>query len=143
MEQDQELTQLLTAEEFLSAYDVVIEKVDTHEIKPGSFIYARSITAAKRAQIDAVAARFRVTNGQNANDVRDFNINLVFWGACNEKGEPLFTDVKQVEQIKKRNAAMISRIAEVVARLSGLSKDDLKELEKNSLKIQPEDSPSD
>ena len=29
----------LTAEEFLTASDVVIERVETHEIKPGSFIY--------------------------------------------------------------------------------------------------------
>ena len=132
----------LTAEEFLTASDVVIERVETHEIKPGSFIYVRSLTAANRGRIDASAARFKQSNGKNSEEVQDFNVNLVFWGACDEKGERLFTDIKHVAQLKKRNAALISRIAEVVGRLSGLSKEDLEKIEKNSLEIQPEDSPS-
>lgn len=132
----------LTADEFLNASDVVIEKVPTPELKPGSFVYARSLTGGQRSKIDGSAARFRVSEGKNVSDIQDFNINLVFWGACNAKGERLFTDVRQVDQLKKRNAGVLSRIAEAVAKLSGLSKDDLKDLEKNSLKIQPEDSPS-
>lgn len=139
---EQELTTELTAEEFLNAVDVVVEIVPTPELKPGSFVYARSLTGGQRSKIDGNAARFKVSEGKNVSDIQDFNINLVFWGACNAKGDRLFTDIRQVDQIKKRNAAVISRIAETVAKLSGLSKDDLKDLEKNSLDIRPEDSPS-
>lgn len=126
----------ITADEFLNASDVVIEKVPTPEIGAGSFIYARSLRAGDRGRIDAQAAKFKTSNGKNTEDIQDFNVNLVFRGACNVKGERLFTDIKQVAVIKERNAAMVSRIAEVVARLSGLSKEDLEELEKNSGKVQ-------
>ncbi len=139
---DQELNYELNTEEFLNASDVVVEKVPTPEIKQGSYVYVRSLTGGQRSKIDGNAARFKVSEGKNVQDVQDFNINLVFWGTCNAKGERLFTEVKQVDQLRKRNAAVVSRIAEVVARLSGLSKEDLKVLEKNSSDIQPEDSPS-
>lgn len=139
---DEKLEYELTAEEFLSASDLVIEKVETHELKPGSFVWVKSLTAAERGKIDADAARFKESKGKNDGFVQDFSIMLAFRCVCNAKGERFFTDIKQVEQLKKKNAAVIARIAEVAAKLSGLSKSDLKELEKNSPEIQQEDSPS-
>jgi len=130
----------LTPDEFLSAPGTVVEKVGTHELKPGSFVYVKSLIASERGEIDAQAARYRESKGKNENFVQDFSVMLAFRCVCNSKGERFFTDVKQVAALKKSNAAVIARIAETAARLSGLSKNDLKELEKNSLEIQPEDS---
>ncbi len=139
---DEKLEYELTAEEFLAASDLVIEKVETHELKPGSFVWVKSLTAAERGNIDADAARFRESKGKDSGFVKDFSIMLAFRCVCNAKGERFFTDIKQVEQLKKKNAAVIARIAEVAAKLSGLSKNDVKDLEKNLPEIQPDDSPS-
>lgn len=139
---DEKLQHELTAEEFLSASDLVIEKVDTHELKPGSFVWVKSLTAAERGEIDARAARYRESKNKDEGFVQDFSVMLAFRCVCNAKGERFFTDVKQVSALKQKNAAVIARIAETAARLSGLSKSDLKELEKNSPEIQPDDLPS-
>lgn len=125
--------QPLSAQQFLDAPDIKIEKVPTPEMGEGSFIYVRSLTAGQRSKIDGVAAKFKVSDGKNVGEIAEFNLNLVYWGACDAKGERLFTDVRQIDALKKKNAATISRIAEAVARLSGLSKEELEQLEKNSL----------
>lgn len=133
---------VLNAQQFLDALDIKIEKVPTPEMGKDTCVFVRSLTAGQRSKIDGIAAKFKVSDGKNVGEIAEFNINLVFWGACDSKGERLFNDVRQIDALKKKNAAVISRIAEAVARLSGLSKEDLEQLEKNSPQIQPEDSPS-
>ncbi len=90
----------LTADEFLSAEDIVVEKFETPEIAPGSFVYVKSISAAERGKIDAGAARYKETKGKNEDFVSGFNITLVRLGACDSKGNRLFTTADQVEKLK-------------------------------------------
>ncbi len=139
------MDQLLTAQDILESDDLVIEKVSADEIKKGSIVFVRSITAAQRGEIEASGARFKQKMDRGKEDpfARDFTVRFAWLCLCDEKGNRLFTDIKDVAKLKEKNAAFISRVAEAGQRLSGFSKTDMDTLEKNSGETQQEDSPSD
>ena len=128
----------LTKDQILSAQDVVIETIDVPEW--GGSVNVRSITAAERGQIEAAAATFKETHGKG-DFAKTFTLKFAALALCDERGARLFKD-EEVSALAQKNASVISRIAEVAQRLSGFTKKDMEELEKNSGKAQPEDSPT-
>jgi hypothetical protein len=61
-------------------------------------------------------------------NIRNMRAKLVALSACDEAGEPLF-DQADVMRLGQANAAALDRLYEAACRLSGLSDDDVKELE--------------
>lgn len=130
---------VLNKQDILKIKDTVIDRVEVQEWN--GEVYLRSITAAERGQIEAAAAAFRETKGKDASFARTFTVKLVAMSLCDESGARLFSD-DEVGQLGQKNAKVIARLAEHAQRLSGFSKEDLDELEKNSPKAQLEGSPS-
>ena len=133
------MSKVLNKQDILQARDVSTEMLDVPEW--GGTIYVRSISAAERGLIEEGAARFKESKGKNDTFARTFTVKMVSMSVCDENGQRLFED-KDIALLQQKNAAVISRIAEVAQRLSGFSKQDLEELEKNLPEAQPEDSPS-
>lgn len=133
------MNKVLNKQDILQARDVVKEMLEVPEW--GGTIYIRSISAAERGLIEEGAARFKESKGKNDTFARTFTVKMVSMSVCDENGQRLFED-KDIALLQQKNAAVISRIAEVAQRLSGFSKQDLEELEKNSPEAQPEDLPS-
>lgn len=133
------MSKVLSKQDILQARDVVTEALEVPEW--GGAIYVRSISAAERGLIEEGAARFKESKGKNDTFARTFTVKMVSMAVCDENGQRLFED-KDIALLQQKNAAVISRIAEVAQRLSGFSKQDLEELEKNLPEAQPEDSPS-
>lgn len=133
----------LSGDEFLEAFDVVIERVETPELKLGSYVHVRSLSAFDSGQIMADGAKFKekVSAGREDPFARDFNVKFVYLGTCDSQGNRLFKDISAVAKLKQKNGAVIARIASRVQKLSGFSKQDLEQLEKNSVETQPDDSP--
>lgn len=129
----------LNKQDILNVKDSVLERVDVPEWK--GEVYLRSITASERGQIEAAAAAFRESKGKDASFARTFTVKIVSMSLCDENGARLFDDT-EVAKLGQKNAKVIARLAEHAQRLSGFSKDDLDELEKNSLEAQPEGLPS-
>ncbi len=134
------MSKILNKQEILQARDQVIERVEVPEW--GGSVCVRSISAKERGLIEAAAARFKETKGRDDSFVRSFTVRLAGQTICDESGKRLFSD-DEIAQLAEKNAAVVSRIAEVAQRLCGLTKEDLEQLEKNSGKAQPEDSPTD
>lgn len=132
---------VLSADEFLASETLVMEFVPTPEIKEGSGVYVRAMTAGAKGRIEGEAAKFKETKGKG-DFANTFSLLVAIECACNERGEKLFSRAN-LEALKLKNAAAISRIAEAGQRLSGFSKADLEALEKNSETAQPGDSDSD
>ena len=122
------MSQSLTKQAILQAKDQVLERVEVPEW--GGAVYVRSITARERGIIEADAAKFRESKGKDASFARTFTSRLASMAICDENGERLFSD-NEVDQLAGKNAAVIARISEVSQRLSGFSKEDVDELEKN------------
>lgn len=131
---------LLTKSDFEQNPGMVLEKVPTPEIKAGGFVFVRSMNAEERGFFESEIARYKETNGKT-DFPRMFTRKVAAKCACDEKGERIFTD-GEVTILAKSNAAVVARIAAAGQRLSGFSKQDIEDLEKNSDEAQPEDSPS-
>lgn len=129
----------LSKQDIIKVKDSVVERVEVPEWN--GEVYLRSITASERGQIEAAAASFRESKGKDASFARTFTVKIVAMSLCDESGARLFND-DEVSQLGQKNARVIARLAERAQHLSGFSKEDLDELEKNSSGAQPEGSPS-
>lgn len=132
------MTKILNKEDILQAKDVKIEAVDVPEW--GGGVYVRSITAAERGQIEEAAAKFKESKGKDS-FARTFTVKFAALAICDEEGTRLFKD-DEIAQLQLKNAAAIARVAEVAQRLSGFTKEEMDELEKNSSDAPAEGSPS-
>ncbi len=134
------MSTVLNKQDILQVKDAVIELVEVPEWN-GS-VYVRSISAAERGLIEEGAAKFKENKGKADSFARTYTVKMASLAICDENGVRLFED-KDIALLQQKNAAPISRIAEIASRLSGFSKQDLEELEKNSSEAQPADSLSD
>lgn len=130
---------VLTKEEILQARDVKVESVDVPEW--GGSVFVRSITAAERGQIEEAAAKFKESKGKDS-FARTFTVRFASLAICDKEGKRLFED-KDIAQLQQKNAAAIARIAEAAQRLSGFTRQEMEELEKNLNDAQAADLPSD
>lgn len=135
------MTRILNKEDILQARDVKIERVDVPEW--GGTVCVRSLTAAERGLIEEAAANFKEKKGKGGDSfARTFTVKFASLAICDENGTRLFDD-QGIAQLQQKNAAIVSRIANVAQRLSGFTKEEMEELEKNLSEAQGEDSPSD
>ena len=127
----------LSRDEILGMEDAVIEE---HVVPQwhGRKLFVRSINAQERGEIEVGMAKYKESKGRDDKGIREFHINFVFLGACDETGKRLFEKRDDIAALQKKNAAAISGIAEHVQRLSGFSRKDIEEMEKKSGEAQPE-----
>lgn len=131
------MTKILNKEDILQVRDVKIEQVDVPEW--GGAVFVRSITAAERGQIEAAAATFKEKKGRDDSFARTFTVKFASLAICDENGARLFED-KDIALLQQKNASAVSRIAAAAQRLSGFTKQDMEEMEKNSSEAQEDDS---
>lgn len=127
----------MTAEEIDEVDDVMIQPHPVPQWGENRGVYVRSISAEERGRVESDAAMFKESRGKNSSFPQTFTVKMAWLGMCNERGERLYGKLADVTRLQKKNAAAIAGIAEHVQRLSGFSKDDLEELEKNSVEAQP------
>ena len=130
----------LTAQDILDIDDVIIEPHPVPQWE--GMVYVRSVSAQERGEIEAGAAMFKEHKGKDASFARDFTVKFAWLAMCDENGKRLFSKIEDVAKLKQKNAAAIAAIAEHAQKLSGFSKQDMEELEKNSGKAEPDDSDS-
>ena len=134
--------QLLSADDILSANDVVIEWCPVPEWGGGKGgVYVRSLMGD---ELDDYQGSMLTKNGKGKQVVtyQNMRAKLVAKTACDKEGKRLFND-GQVPLLAKKNAAGLSRVFEVASRLSGLNEKDIKEMEDSLKKDLPDGLPSD
>lgn len=132
---------LLTAEDILSANDTIIEWCPVPEWGNGKGgVYVRSLMGD---ELDSYQGSLLAKNSKGKQTVSYDNMRtkLVIKTICDKQGKRLFND-GQIGLLAKKNAAGLSRVFEMAARLSGLSDKDIQEMEDNLKKDLPEDLPS-
>lgn len=95
----------------------------------GGTVRLRSLTGEERDRYEASMVK-RVGNKQ-VDDLRNARARLVVLAAVNEDGTPLF-DQNDTAALGRRSSAALDRLFEAACKLSGISDDDVKELEGNS-----------
>jgi hypothetical protein len=126
---------LLTRDEILQADDLKRESVPVPEW--GGAVMVRGLDGEERDAYEATIINQRGTDVKmNLNNAR---AKLVQRSIVDADGVLLF-DESDVKRLAKKSAAALQRVYDVAARLSGLSKQDLDDLTKNSENGQSGDS---
>ena len=116
----------LTRDAILQADDLPMETVSVPEW--GGEVLVRGLTGTER---DAFEESVLTGKGKQR-DVSMQNVRAKLVSRClvDEEGERLFSDA-DVRALGQKSAAALTRVFDVAQRLSGLSPDDVEELEKN------------
>ncbi len=114
---------LLTADQILQADDSPTEIVSVPEW--GGEVKVRTLNGRERDVFEASVNDGKQTNFAN------IRARLVSLSVCDEKGDRIFSDA-QVDILGKRSAKALDRVFAVAQRLSGLTKEDVEQLVKNS-----------
>jgi hypothetical protein len=114
---------ILSAAAILAATDAVSEPVAVPEW--GGEVIVKGMSGTER---DAFEASIRP---KGVLDLRNARAKLLVRVLVNEQGTRLFAD-SQAGDLGKRSAAVIERLYDVAARLSGMSEQAVEELEGNS-----------
>src|SRR5690606_19506049 len=126
---------VLNREAILAAKDLPRELVEVPEW--GGAVYVRALTGAERDQFEASIVEQRGRDVRMA--MRNIRAKLVALTVVDEDGQRNFTD-DDVAALGGKSAAALDRLFAVAQRLSGLSKEDVEELAKNSESGQSADS---
>jgi hypothetical protein len=117
----------LTREDILRAEDIPQEVVEVPEW--GGCVRLRGLTGDER---DSFEASIIVGRGANRQvNWRNLRSKLVALSIVDEAGQRMFTDA-DVDVLGRKSAVALERLFEVAARLSGLGRQDMEELTKNS-----------
>lgn len=115
-------------EQILGAKDTVTEAVVVPEWG-GLTVHVRGLTGLERDQYEQGLVSGR-TGNQSLN-LANARARLVALAAVDEQGKSIFTK-GDVEALGGKSARALDRIFSVAQRLSGLSREDMEELTKNS-----------
>lgn len=118
---------LLTKQDILNAPDRAFEEVPVPEW--GGAVRVKSLSGRERDAFEA-----SLVKGSGKNRSSDFvNMRARLCAVCivDEAGTRVFED-NEVEMLGAKSAAALDRVFGVAQRLSGMSDEDVKELEKNS-----------
>ena len=118
----------LTREVILGIRDSRMELVEIPEWQGD--MYIRSLTAAERDAWEASIVSID-DQGNRQSNMANLRARLVVRTACLVDGSPLFME-SDGEILGSKSASAVDRVYAVAARLSGISGQDARELEKNS-----------
>lgn len=114
----------LTKEQILKAKDLKEETVNVPEW--GGSVKVRSLTGRERDEFER-----DVFNDGDKSTWENFRAKLVALTIVDEKGERIFTS-SDVHALGNKSALALDKIFSVSQRLSGLRKEDVEEMTKNS-----------
>jgi len=120
----------LSREAILSANDLKKEKVECPEW--GGFVFVKSLTAKERDEWETSLfdTKRRGKNVEVKMKRENIRARFVALTVIDESGTLLFS-VADIAELGNKNASAMDRIFEVAQKLSGLTEEDLDELEKN------------
>ena len=128
---------MLSRDDILGADDLARELVETPEWS-GS-VYVRCLTGAERDRFEAEM----LADAEEDQRKRFFNLRarLVVLAVCDEHNMPLFM-LNDVEALGRKSAKVLDRLFSVAQRLSGMTREDVEALTKNSVATPPDASGS-
>lgn len=117
----------LSRDDILKADDIVTEEVEVPEW--GGSVLVRGLTGRERDEYEASMAVQR--GSKLVPDPANLRAKLIARCVVGDDGNLLFTP-SDVDLLGRKSGAAVDRVFEVAARLSGLSDEDMDDLEKNS-----------
>lgn len=129
----------LTREEILSKQDRSFAVVNCPEW--GGKVRLQSLTGAERDQFEESILGAKNKDGSREVVTKNLRAKLVALSAVDQDGKRIF-NFEDMAALGEKNAAPLDRLFAAAQKLSGISKDDVEELTKNSGTGQDAGSPS-
>lgn len=120
------MSKLLTRQEILSIRDIRTETVFVPEW--GGAVKIRAMTGKERDAWET--ALFQIDGKDVKMNKENLRAKLVALTVVDEAGQRLFTEA-DVEALGSKSASALDRVYQASQKLSGLTPDDIKEMEKN------------
>lgn len=120
------MSRLLTRQEILSIRDIRTETVFVPEW--GGSVKIKAMTGKERDAWET--ALFQIDGKDVKMNKENLRAKLVALTVVDEAGQRLFTEA-DVEALGSKSAAALDRVYQASQKLSGLTPDDIKEMEKN------------
>lgn len=126
---------ILDRNQILAANDITIELLPVPEW--GGEVYVKTISAAERGLLEARMVEMG-RDGQPKNiKLENLTTYIAFLSICDETGKRLFTSQKDIEELGKKSAAALDRVAEKAQHLARISPADLEKLTDDLKNSQP------
>jgi len=120
----------LSRKDILDAVDLKTEEVQVPEWAGSVFV--RGLNGLERDQFEALIVDFKASDKNHTVMTLDnIRAKLVVLSVVDEEGELLF-QADDIAALGLKSASALQRVFEVAQRLSGLTKEDVAELAKNS-----------
>lgn len=129
----------LTREQILTVPDATHEDVYVKEW--GGSVRVRSLTTKERSRLEYLMLD-RKSNNSYAENVQLMRARMLALAIVDQEGRRIFNDA-DVTALNEKNPSAIEAVFKVAMKLSGLSREDVDELTKNSETSQSEGSFSD
>lgn len=120
---------LLTREQILQAQDLSFKDVKCPEW--GGVVRIKSLSGAERDLFEESILGSKNKDGSREVVTKNLRAKLVAMTAVDKDGKQLFS-LDDVQVLGEKNAAPLDRLFAVAQKLSGISKDDVEEMVKNS-----------
>ncbi len=134
---------VLTKMEILSANDLKQERVSVPEWAVDGEVIVRGATALERDDYEQSLFQTRATGDKTElkTDFRNAKARLAVKCMIDETGNRIFSD-QDAEALGAKSSEVIDRIVTKIRKLSGMTIESRREMEKNSVAGQTESSPS-
>jgi hypothetical protein len=116
----------LNRDAILKAQDAKHEDVEVPEW--GGVVRVKALTAAERDRYEEMA--LLDSKGDIAKKREDIRAKMILLAVIHEDGTPMFSE-SDLKPLSAKSAKAVGRLFDVACRLSGIGKDDVKDLEKN------------
>ncbi len=126
---------ILNRDQILSADDIAKEKLSVPEW--GGDIYVKTISAAERGFIEARMIEMGKDGQPKSVKVENLTTYIAFLSVCDENGNRLFTDIKDIEKLGKKSAAALDRVAQKAQELARMSPADINKMVADLKNSQP------
>lgn len=135
-------TKTLTCEELFSQGSG--HKIEAVTIEDLGQIHVRSMTLEERSQVVSVAAAVqdKARPPLDADECAANLVETVMWCACNPDGSPMFAEEDRTK-VEKLRPAILNKIAMAANKVSGLTVEEAKKIEKKSATTTRSDSSTD
>jgi len=130
----------LTRDQIFAVDDIKIEKVNIPEWKGDIFV--KGLTGKEKDAWEISQMKFVEGEDKPTIIYDNMRAKLCARTICDEKGKLLFKE-SDIEALGKKSGNALSTIFDIAQRLSGITKDDVKKLAKNSKSAPAEGSVSD
>ena len=125
------MSKYLTKEAIEQIEDIKTEEVEVPEW--GGIVRVRAMSGTERDQYDNILAAHTIGEPPNHKlDMKGIRAEVVALCLVDELGVRLFTDASEVQILSAKSGAALSRVYDVAAAISGLTREASEEMRKNS-----------